>query len=374
MRAKLPETEGLLRAEVLKWLEGEHAGAREASGPDGSALWAGLAEMGCLAAPLPESFGGVGGGVADAALVLEPLGRRRLITPYVETVGFAGFLIETLVADPVRSELLSKIASGDVRIAVAYLEAGAGFCSDVRQTTAHPDGDDWTITGEKTVVRWADVADYLLVTARCEAGAGLFLIPRSAPGVVIKSYPTNEGATAAEVRFDDVSVSGAQCLGVGQRAAAAFDHALDAAAALVCAEALGAMATCLDLTLDYLKVRTQFGAKLSSFQALQHRLVDLHALCEMAEGVTLDALAALKPAIPPEERSRRVSAAKAFVGKAGRRVGLEAIQLHGGIGMTRDYPLGSYLARLTMIDMSYGDHAFHLNRFMRLSERMEAAR
>lgn len=364
----LDETELAVRDAVLRRL-------RDGLCPGGSApvqhhaAWAALSELGLLAVPLNEADGGLGGGLPDAALVLEPLGRCGVAVPFLEGICGPAALAGRLPGNRQLAELIKGAAAGGAPLALAWLEPDHGWMRRPISTTAVRVGSEWRVSGLKSTVRWAAQSAGLLVSAECLGAVGVFLVPPDADGVTLISCPTADGQEAADVIMTNVLLPPGARLSAGD-AAEALDYALDALAALSLAEAAGAMDACLELTISYLKTREQFGAPLSRQQALQHRLADMYASCETAWSMAIDAAAALAAEVPPAERATRVSAAKAHVGPTGRRVAQEALQLHGAIGMTMEYPLGRLLARLTLIDLGYGDSSWHLSRLSSLLENL----
>jgi alkylation response protein AidB-like acyl-CoA dehydrogenase len=360
----LDETELAVREAALRRLNDGLAPAGSAPvSPE--AAWATLAQLGLLAIPLDEARGGLGGGLSDAALILEPLGRCGIATPFLEGVCGPAALASRLPNNPELAGLIERAAGGGAPLALAWIEPNQGWSRQPVSTTAVREQNHWRVTGLKSTVRWAARSAALLVSANCLGAIGVFLVPRDAAGVTITSYPTADGQEAADVAMTDVRLPATARLDAGD-AAEALDFALDALAALALTEAAGAMDACLDRTIGYLRIREQFGAPLASRQALQHRLADIYAACETAWSMAIDAATALAPEVSPVERAARVSAAKAHVGPAGRHVAQEALQLHGAIGMTMEYPLGRLLARLTLIDLGYGDTDWHLSRLSSL--------
>lgn len=362
----LDETELAVRDMVLRRLTAGFAATTEPSTHQ-EPVWAALAELSVLSAPLDEESGGLGGGLSDAALILEPLGRCGMAVPFLDGICGPAALASRLPPNQELKDLVEAAASGGKPLAIAWSEPASSWSRRPRQTTARRVSEGWRLEGVKSAVRWAPQASALLVSAACDGGVGIFLVPCDAPGVELTPCPTADGHMAAQVVFDGVLLPAAGRLDAGD-GEDALDHALDALGALSLAEAAGAMDACLEMTVDYLRTRQQFGTPLSRQQALQHRLADMYADCESAWSMAIDAATALNAGTPAAERAMRVSTAKAYVGRAGRRVGQEALQLHGAIGMTREYPLGRLLVRLTLIDLSLGDTGWHLERLARLLE------
>lgn len=335
-------------------------------------VWAQFAELGWLAATLPEEHGGLGGSNADLALLMEQFGRGLVTSPFVPTIVLGGTLLKLAGSEAQKSVLLPRLAEGTTKLALAYLEPPAQPDPALVATQARREGGGFVITGEKLAVLYGNVADHLLVSARTSGrtgdrhGVSMFLVPANAPGLRINAYRTHDDGWATDLRFDQVPVAADALVGPIDSALATLEVALDAGSAAICEEAVGAMWTLHDMTLDYIKVRRQFGATIGSFQAIQHRMVNMYMKCQLAQSAALAGMAALNSP-DPVARSRAVSAAKVQVGRAARHVGEEAIQLHGGIAMTDEYAAGHYFKRLTMIRLMFGDEDYHLRRYRTLS-------
>jgi alkylation response protein AidB-like acyl-CoA dehydrogenase len=337
------------------------------------ATWKSFAELGWLAAPFAEDAGGIGGGPVEAAIVMERFGKGLVLEPYLSTVVLGG----ALLASGGRRDLLAKLIEGDLQVSLAWIEAKARFdLAHVEARAARRDGG-FTLSGQKGVAFGAATADWLIIPARTSGatadkqGITLFLVANGTKGLAIRSYRTVDGLRAAEITLDNVAVGPEGVLGEVDWGHPLLEAAIDRGIAAVCAEAAGIMAHMVEQTREYLKTRKQFGVPLSSFQVLQHRAVDMYVLAEQAQSMAYRA-AVLADAREPAERARAVSAAKAWIGKAGRKLGQEAIQLHGGMGMTDELPIGHYFKRLTMIDTLFGDHRHHRRRFAALGGYVEA--
>jgi len=339
--------------------------------PDGWSrdAWAQYAELGLLGLPFAEEHGGFGGSTVETMIVMEAFGRGLILEPYFATVVLGGGLIRRAASPAQQAELLPRIAQGQVKLAFAHLERHSRWNLADVAATARQDGATWVLDGAKGVVLHGDCADRLLVTARVAGarqdrdGVGLFLIDAVAPGVTRRGYPTQDGLRAAEIEF--AGAGGAVPLGEPGQALSAIELVVDEAIAALCAEAVGVMAAMQEITLDYLKTRQQFGRPIGQFQALQHRAVDLLTAVEQARSMALFATM-MSGHSDPTERRRAISAAKVQIGRSGRHVGQEAIQLHGGIGMTMEYKVGHYFKRMTMIDQMFGDADHHLGTLARL--------
>ena len=335
-----------------------------------SALWSQYAELGLLGLPFSEDDGGFGGGPVDTLIVMQHLGRALALEPYLATVVLAGGLLRHAGSAAQRAEVLPQVAAGTTTLAFAHSETPARYDLARVETAARPDGEGWVVDGAKRFVIAGDSADRLIVSARTRGhasdadGISLFLVDAQAAGVTRRGYRTQDHQRAADIRFDKVRVDADALLGVPGSALPQIEKAVDIAIAAVCAEAVGVMERAHELTVEYLMVRKQFGVAIGSFQALQHRAVDMLVAIEQARSM---ALYATMMCTEPDaaERARAMSAAKVQIGKSARFVGQEAIQLHGGIGMTEECQVGHYFRRLSVIEMLFGDTAHHLQRLAR---------
>lgn len=330
-------------------------------------VWRTLAELGLLGLPLPENDGGSGGSGADVMVVMEQFGRGLLVEPYLASIVLCGGLLKQL-AGPAQRPLLSHLASGDLLMAFAQGERQARYALHDIETSARRSGSGFVLNGHKSVVLHGDSADSLIVSARTAGasrdahGISLFLVDRTANGVELRGTPTIDGLRSAEITFDNVELGADAVLGPLDGALPAIEHAVDGAIAAICAEAVGIMAALVEATLDYLKTRQQFGAPIGRNQALQHRMVDVQIAYEQARSMACLA-AAMADSTDRAARRRAISAAKVQIGRSGKFVGQQAVQLHGGIAMTDEYKVGHYFKRLTMIVTQFGDVDHHLGLF-----------
>jgi alkylation response protein AidB-like acyl-CoA dehydrogenase len=327
--------------------------------------WNTLAELGMTALPVPEAQGGFDGSAVDMMVVMHELGRGLVIEPYFATVLGAQFL--KLAGD--KDDLLVQVASGKLKLACALHERQARHDLFDIATTARAEGDGYVLDGAKSVVIHGAQAGMLIVSARSAGaqrdldGISLFAVPADAPGVNRRDYRTIDGQRAADIVFSQVRLPASTLLGVAGGGWEVLDAAADYGIALLCAEAVGAMEALNAATLDYLKTRQQFGVPIGKFQALQHRMADMFMHLEQARSMAM--LAAVKVASTDvQERRRTVSAAKARVGQALKYVGQQAVQLHGGMGVTDELPAAHLFKRLSMIELTLGDTDHHLARFV----------
>ncbi len=354
-----------LRDALRGYLERENgfpartASIRAAAGWNES-LWRGLAEdLGILGVGVAEAAGGAGGNAVDMMIVSEELGANLLVEPFLETavVGAAAF-----AAAGGREDALAAIVSGDMRCAFAWAEAESRFDPADIRTTATPAIAGWRLDGSKAVVMAAPYATHLLVSARDQDKLVLFLVDADAPGVSLQAYPTIDGRRAADIAFDAVSVPEAASLLRGEEAIARL---FDIGAAMLGAEALGVMRVMLDDTIAFTKGRRQFRQAIASFQVLQHRMVDMYMQFELATSAVYRAVLSLDAS--PEDRARAVSAMKVTVAGACRFIGQNAIQLHGGMGMSDEVRVTHYFRRATVIESEFGSADYHRRRFAALS-------
>jgi pimeloyl-CoA dehydrogenase small subunit len=330
------------------------------------AMWSQYAEMGLLGLPFAEADGGMGGGPVETMIVMESFGTGLVLEPYFATVVLAGGFLRLAGSDAQRKRFVPKIAEGKCLMAFAQIEPQSRYDLGDVSTTAKRSGNDWVLDGKKVVVLHGDCADWLVVTARVAGsrrdrdGIGVFLVDAKAAGVTRRGYPTQDGLRAAEIEFKGVKVPAPDVIGEPGKALPLVEQVADQAIAALCAEAVGAMQVSQDTTVEYLKVRKQFGVPIGSFQALQHRAADMLIALEQARSMAL--FATMMAAEPDAaERRKSISAAKIQIGKSGRFIGQQSIQLHGGIGMTDEYKIGHYFKRLTMIELAFGDTDFHLS-------------
>jgi pimeloyl-CoA dehydrogenase small subunit len=341
--------------------------------PDGWSreAWQQFADLGLLGLPFAEQFGGFGGGPVETMIVMEAFGRGLVLEPYFATVILGGGLLRHAATQAQQQALIPEITQGQLKLAFAHVERQSRYDLADVATTARRDGAAWVLDGAKSVVLHGDCADRLLVTARvagdrrdCE-GIGLFLVDPSASGVTRRGYPTQDGLRAAEVTLSGVRVPTGDILGDPGAALPVIEHVVDEAIAALCAEAVGTMQVMHETTLEYLKTRQQFGRPIGQFQVLQHRSVDMLVALEQARSMAMFA-AVMAAEENATERRRAMAAAKVQIGRSGKHIGQEAIQLHGGIGMTMEYKVGHYFKRMTMIDMLFGDADTHLATLARL--------
>ena len=343
-------------------------GYRAEPGGWSRAAWAQIAELGLLGLPFSEADGGFGGGPTETAIVMEAFGRGLVVEPYLATAVIGAALLRHVATPAQRARLVPAIAAGERVLAYAQIERQSRNSLNDVKTKAVRSGDGWALTGAKSLVLHGDTADTLLVTARTDGderarhGIGLFLVDAEAKAVSRRGYPTQDGMRAAEIDFEGAQ---AEALGDPGEALPGLEWAQDEMLAALAAESVGVMQAMLDMTTDYLKTRKQFGKAIGDNQALQHRAVDMYVSLEQARSMSIFAtmMASDETAI---ERQRAMHAAKVQIGRSGRHIGQEAVQMHGGIGVTMEYAVGHFFKRMTMIERGFGDTDTHLAALARL--------
>jgi pimeloyl-CoA dehydrogenase small subunit len=335
------------------------------------AIWKAFAEeLGILGAPFSEELGGLGGGATENMIVMEEVGKAMVVEPYLGTVVIGGgFMKHSGYAGA--ASVIEGIVGGTTVIAFAYAEPQGRYTWSDLKTTAKKDGSGYVLNGHKAVVIGAPWATHLVVTARTGGGqrdrdgVSVFLVDKNSKGIVTRDYPTVDGARASEVFFENVSVPADALIGAEGAGLPLVEKVIDEATAAVCAEAVGTLRKLHEGTLDYARQRKQFGQAIASFQVLQHRMVDMFINVEQAVSMTY--MATIKIDEADAERSKAVSAAKVQIGKACKFVGQNAIQIHGGMGMTDELAIGHYFKRATMIEGLFGSVDHHLRRYETLS-------
>jgi len=335
-------------------------------------LWRQYAELGLLGLPFAERYGGSGGGPVETMIAMEAFGRALALEPFLATVVLGGGFLRHGGTAEQCAALIPRIADGSLTLAFAHTERHSRYNLADISTKAVREGAGWVLDGEKGVVLHGDTADQLIVTARIGGGrrdrdgVGVFIVDAKDAGVSRRGYPTQDRLRAAEITLAGVRVGPEGVIGEPGAALPLVERVVDEAIAALCAEAVGAMAVMHDLTVDYLKTRRQFGREIGSFQVLQHRAVDMLVALEQARSMAMFATMMTAEENAAERRGA-ASAAKVQIGRSGRLVGQQAIQLHGGIGMTMEYKVGHYFKRVTMIDAMFGDTGHHLRELARRS-------
>jgi pimeloyl-CoA dehydrogenase small subunit len=333
-----------------------------------AANWKQFAELGWLAMPFAEADGGFGGGAVESMIMMEQFGKGLVVEPFLPTVVLAGGAIKHGGSDAQKAAHLPGIIDGSTQGALAFVEPQARFNLADLKTTATAKGDGYVLNGYKAVVLNGPAANLLVVSARTsgdqrdESGVSLFIVPADAKGISRRDYPTVDAMRAAEITFDNVEVGADALLGDKDGGLALLQRVVDEGILAVGAEAVGCMEVSYKDTVEYCKTREQFGQPIGKFQVLQHRMVDMFMEHEQAKSLMFMAAMRVDEGYD-DEAQKAVSAFKVQVGKSGRFVGQQAVQLHGGMGMTEELSIGHYFKRLTTIDTLFGNVDFHLKRF-----------
>lgn len=330
--------------------------------------WQALAGLGLTALNVPEEHGGLGSGPVETLLVMNALGEGLLVEPFLPAAVLTPALLNRLGDKAAAEQLLPDIASGEKIVIVAHQEPQARGEINSVSVRAEKTANGYVLDGLKSVILGGGAADELLITARTSGrindtdGVSVFRVDPKGAGVTVKDYGTFDGQHAADIELKKVTVPAASLIGAEGKAFAAVEAAHEQAISALCAEAVGIMKAVNATTLEYTKSRKQFGQPISRFQVLQHRMADMFLHSEQARSMSY--LAAIKCVDPdPSERRRALSAAKVVIGQAGRFIGQQAVQLHGGMGMTDELMVSHYFKRLTAIDLTFGDADFHLQQF-----------
>ncbi len=334
--------------------------------------WELFAELGWLTVPFKEEDGGFGGSAVDLAVMMEEFGKAMLVEPFIASAVLSGGLISEQGSAAQKADLLPKIMEGRLQLGCAYAETGSRFNLANIKTTAVTKGDNVVLNGSKTAVLNGSNAEILLVVAR-ESGAAtdrdgvsVFLVDAASAGVSVQAFANVDGKKSAQISFKDVSVPASSRLGDAGSALQALQDTIDRATLAVSAEAVGAMEALLHKTVEYSKTRKQFGTAIGTFQALQHRMADMFIECQLARSIVIMAAMKLDGGEAAVEKTKAVSAAKSRVGKAIQKVGQEAIQIHGGIGMTEELDVGHLFKLVTAAEIMFGNTDYHTERFASL--------
>ena len=371
--AQLSADDQMLRDSVSRWVQ-DQAGAAQTQ-----ARWQQMADFGWLAMTLPESHEGLGQGLAQAAVLHEALGAAAISEPLIPAIALAAALIADADSPAARSDWLPAIARGESMVVTAMSERGSSWRPQRLQTQARESAGGWRLDGVKQVVAAGHRADAWLVAAELDQGTaatpdfGLFIVTRGSAGASSQAFETVDGAGACRLVLDGVQLDASACLLKAGRAA--WERVCDQALVLACAESVGAMDALLRTTADYLRTRVQFGRPLATNQVLRHRMADLKVGCEEARSMTQAAVLALGGAsdtLDPLVRARIASGARAKVGALARRACEEAIQLHGGMGVTEELPVGVFLKRQLALDAMLGSPDWHLRRHANLRAEIAA--
>jgi alkylation response protein AidB-like acyl-CoA dehydrogenase len=371
MDFSLNEVQLMLADSIEKFIANDYAfEARQEY--SGSALgysndvWQTFAELGWTAFPFSEEDGGFDGGPVDLMVVMERLGRGLVVEPYLANIVLAGGVLKRAANDTQKADWLSPLIGGELQATLAFVEPQGRYDINNIATTAVRDGDSWIINGSKGYVLNGAYADLIIVPARtsgeqCDTnGITLFGINRESAGVSTRDYASVDGQRAAEISMQNVTLSPDKIIGDIDKGYGALQAAIDDATLAVCAEAVGIMSVLTEKTIEYSKNRVQFGVPISSFQALQHRMVEMYTACEQSRSLLM--WAAMTIADDGDDAAKAVHSVKYQIGIAGTLVGEEAVQIHGGMGVTWELDVAHYFKRLTAINLMFGNADWHLDR------------
>ncbi|NIV17939.1 MAG: pimeloyl-CoA dehydrogenase small subunit [Woeseiaceae bacterium] len=371
MDLSLNEIQSMLNDSIEKFIANDYdfeTRQQHAASDSGysAATWQVFAELGWTAVPFAEADGGLDGGPVETMILMRLFGRGLVVEPYLANIILAGGALKRLANDAQKERWLHPIIAGELQAALAFTEPQSRYDLANIETTATADGDRWILNGRKGVVLNGGNAGMLITPARTSGpardkkGITLFAVNATAEGIGRKAYPTVDGQQAAEITLDNVSVGSDAVLGEIGDALPTLEAVIDDATLAVCAEAVGIMQILTDRTVEYSKTRVQFGVPIGSFQALQHRMVDMLTACEQAYSLLL--WASMAGAEQTPEARKAISSMKYYIGTSGQKVGQEAIQLHGGIGVTWEFDVAHYFKRLTAIGQMFGNADWHLDR------------
>ncbi|MGO1501312.1 MAG: acyl-CoA dehydrogenase family protein [Marinobacter sp.] len=374
MHFNLSEEQTMLQASTARFIDQQYSfdvRQRHVALPEGfdRATWSQIAELGWLSVPISVAGGGFGGNAADTMVLMEELGRGLVAEPYLATVLLFGGLVDRGASANLKENLLGPLVAGELQGAFAYQERQSRHDMADIKTTATRSGDQFVINGEKTLVLNGAVADQLVVSARTSgnqsdtSGISLFVINANTSGLNKTSYRLMDGQLVANISFDQVSVAEAQLLGEEGEGHALMSEVVNNAILALSSEALGIMNKLTDTTRKYTKARKQFGVQISSFQVLQHRMVDMFMACEQTRSLLYRAVCS----VGTDDAKHSLHALKVMVGRNGRLIGSEAIQIHGGMGITDELDVGHYAKRLMMLNTLFGDADYHQQQFAQLS-------
>lgn len=372
----LTEEQGMLQDSVSRFIDNDYDFEKrqkiaESEAGYSAELWGTFAELGWTSVPFAEEDGGFGGGPIELMLMMEQFGRGLVVEPFLANVVLAGGVLRRVADAEQKAQWLSPIIDGSRQAAFAFAEPQSRHVLADVKTTALKSDDGYRLNGKKALVINGGRADFIIVVARSsgdqkdESGLSLFVVDAAAQGVLRHSYPMVDGHQAAEITLQDVLVPATACLGEAGNAFATIQSVIDEATLAVCAEASGIMQAMLSRTLEYAKNRVQFGVPIGSFQALQHRMVDMLMACEQTRSLLL--WAAMVNSEGGADAARSISALKYLIGTSGRKVGQEAVQIHGGMGVSWEVDVAHYFKRLTAIEILFGNADFHLTRYIESS-------
>ena len=375
----LNETQALLKDSAEKFIERDYSfDVRRlvSSSEEGFSrvIWNKFAELGWIGLSMPEEFGGWGGNLVDLSVLFEEIGRGLIVEPFLSTSVLGGSLINYNGSESQKKSIIPDLINGKLLLAFAFTERHSRYNLADIETTASNTGEGYIINGSKSIVIHGSTADKLIVSARIsgesrdEQGISLFIVDANAEGIKRRSYQMVDGLSGAEIILDNVLIPHENIIGEAGLAYPIIEKVIDEACIAICAESVGLMSELVRATVDYLKTREQFGTKIGSFQVLQHRAVDMFNSLELSRALVYRSAETISNVDDTKNRARAASAAKVQVGRSGKLIGQQAIQLHVGMGMTDELSVSHYFKRLTMLGTLFGDTDYHLKRFVMLGE------
>ncbi|MFL2654313.1 MAG: acyl-CoA dehydrogenase family protein [Alphaproteobacteria bacterium] len=375
----LNETQALLKDSAEKFIERDYSfDVRRlvSSSEEGFSrvIWNKFAELGWIGLSMPEEYGGWGGNLVDLSVLFEEIGRGLIVEPFLSTSVLGGSLINYNGSENQKKSIIPDLINGKLLLAFAFTERHSRYNLADIETTASNTGEGYIINGSKSIVIHGSTADKLIVSARIsgesrdEQGISLFIVDANAEGIKRRSYQMVDGLSGAEIILDNVLIPHENIIGEAGLAYPIIEKVIDEACIAICAESVGLMSELVRATVDYLKTREQFGTKIGSFQVLQHRAVDMFNSLELSRALVYRSAETISNVDDTKNRARAASAAKVQVGRSGKLIGQQAIQLHGGMGMTDELSVSHYFKRLTMLGTLFGDTDYHLKRFVMLGE------
>lgn len=373
MNFTFTEEQNLLRDSIRKFVEDNYQlESREKLASEGEGFsrdhWKTYADLGWLAIPFSEEDGGIDGTAVESSIIMEEFGKGLVLEPYLATVVMAGTALRVAASAEQKDQYIGGIIEGKLMGAFAFVEKQARYNLNSIMTTAKKDGDKYILNGTKSMVYSANVADFIIVAARTDGnsndneGISLFIVDAKTEGLNLANYPTVDGYQASEVSLENVKVESSRLLGTEGKGLEIIQAVMDDAIIAVCSEAVGAMEVLYKDTVEYTKQREQFDNKLSEFQVLRHRMVDMFIETEQSRSLLMKATQEM--ADGDVNARKTVHAIKVMVGSAGKFVGQNAVQLHGGMGVTEELRIGHYFKRLTVINSLFGNEDYHLNKFI----------
>lgn len=373
MEFTFSEEQNLLRESVRRFVEnnyGLETRIKQSGEGDGFSRehWKTFAELGWLALPFAEEDGGIDGSAVETSIIMEEFGKGLVLEPYLATIIMAGTALRTAANAEQKEKYIADIIEGKLLASFAFVEKAARYNLDFVETRAEKNGDNFVISGTKSMVYNANVADFIIVVARTsgdtadEKGLSLFIVPTDSQGLSLENYPTVDGYQASEVKLDNVEVPGSSLLGEQDQGLDILKTVMDEAIIAVCSEAVGAMELLYKDTVEYTKQRVQFDHPLSDFQVLKHRMVDMFIETEQSRSLLMKATQEM--AEESENARKTIHGLKVMIGSAGKFVGENAVQLHGGMGVTEELRVGHYFKRLTVINTLFGNADYHLDAFI----------